>query len=64
MACTTYNFAIIKTPGTTNAAPFNLCTLPTIRSPNKNRALAENAEPKAYNNNFLLLHKHRKKQNE
>lgn len=42
----TYNFTIIKIPGTTNVAPLNLCTFPTILSPSKNNALAEKADPK------------------
>ena len=41
-----YSLIAMRIPGTTRAAPCSLWTFPTIRIPNKKRAVAENAEPR------------------
>lgn len=40
-----YSLTIIRMPGTTRVAPVSLWILPTMRSPNRNKELAEKAEP-------------------
>lgn len=41
----TYNFTKIRTPGVKNPGPWSSRALPSIRSPNKNNAVAENEFP-------------------
>jgi hypothetical protein len=50
----TYSLTAMRIPGTTRAAPCSVCTFPTIRSPNRKRAVAENAEPNICQQNKIL----------